>query len=315
MVINYMTKKRQLGIVIGAIAIVAVVIGMALSSQNQVIKTEDEMTNPRTVFWRHIHGLGIDPSDRSILYIATHGDFYQSINGGPPAKVDEQRADYMAFNAPYAQGIPLYASGHPSTGGNTGLIKSTDGGKSWQRVATILEPPVDFHAMAVSKSDPNVIIGYDSAGRGLFKTIDAGKSWEALPVPDYITALAIYPSDANVVLAGFAGSQKGIAKSLDGGTSWTLLDQYKGLTIFTLYFDDAGVLYTHTSEIGLAKSVDMGNSWEKIEKPDLTIMSITADSQNGIIYVAGYSPDGFQEVYFSRDDGKTWDLIATNKEL
>jgi photosystem II stability/assembly factor-like uncharacterized protein len=301
---------------IAVIGIIAVAIGIGASFATNLTPESDVSTqNPKTIFWRHIHGLGIDPVDRNILYIATHGDFYQSVSGNPPVKVDEQRADYMAFNAPYSQGTPLYASGHPATGGNTGLIKSTDGGKTWQQVATILEPPVDFHAMSVSKSDSNVIIGYDSAGRGLFKTIDAGKTWETLPVPDYITALAINPNDASVVFAGFAGTQKGIAKSADGGTSWTLLDGYNGLTVFTLYFDEDGVLYTYTSDTGLARSVDMGQTWDEINKPDLTIMSIAADSQNNVIYVAGYSPDGFQEVHSSSDGGNNWDLIATNREL
>ncbi|WP_268541930.1 WD40/YVTN/BNR-like repeat-containing protein [Candidatus Nitrosotenuis cloacae] len=307
-------NPKMFALVIGITVAVGVGASIAISPDTQPPKTEST-ENPRTIFWRHIHGLGIEPSDRSILYIATHGDFYQSVNGGPPVKVDEQRADYMAFNAPYNEGVPLYASGHPATGGNTGLIKSADGGKTWQQVATILEPPVDFHAMGVSKSNPDIIIGFDSAGRGLFKTTDAGKSWETLPVPDYITTLVIDPGDSNVVFAGFAGSQKGVSKSLDGGTSWTLLDQYKGLTVLTLSFDDAGVLYTYTSEQGLAKSSDMGKNWVKVGKPSLTIMSIAADSQNGIIYVAGYSPDGFQEVYKSSDDGNKWDLIATNKEL
>lgn len=311
-----MSQKNRIKKII-IVSIVAVVIGIGASfvtdfkDPGSDVLTQD----PRTVFWRHIHGLGIDPVDRNTLYIATHGDFYQSVSGGAPIKVDERRADYMAFNAPYSQGMPLYASGHPATGGNTGLIKSTDGGKTWQQVATILEPPVDFHAMSVSKSDSNVIIGYDSAGRGLFKTTDAGKTWESLPIPDYITTLAIDPSDANVIFAGFAGTQKGIAKSTDGGINWAMLDGYKGLTIFTLYFDDNGVLYTHTSETGLAKSADMGQSWQKINKPDLTIMSIAADPYNKIIYVAGYSPDGFQEVYRTLDDGNNWGLIATNKEL
>ncbi|MBI5698551.1 MAG: hypothetical protein HZC29_08775 [Thaumarchaeota archaeon] len=154
------SSKSKLAIV----GIIAVAIGIGTSVSLFQNQTPESDSNPRTVFWRHIHGLGIDPADRTLLYIATHGDFYQSVNGGPPIKVDEQRADYMAFNAPYSSDAPLYASGHPATGGNTGLIKSIDGGKTWQQVATVLDPPVDFHAMGVSKSDPNLIIGFDSAG-------------------------------------------------------------------------------------------------------------------------------------------------------
>src|SRR3990170_2219319 len=221
------SDKKLISIAVGISAIIAVIsvqYGIELQSLSP-------HTFSRTADWRHIHGLGIDPIDRTILYIATHGDFYHSHDGNPPFKVDIVRADYMAFNAPTTAGIPLYASGHPASGGNTGLIKSIDGGQSWESVSKVLEPPVDFHAMSVSKSDPNTIIGFDSAGRGLFKTVDAGKSWENL-------------SD-----------------------------------------------------------------------PSLTITSIAVDTQNKIIYVAGYSPDGYQEIYRSKDDTKSWDIIGTNKGL
>lgn len=294
---------------------VALVIGgvTAVFLANFAVTThENSETNPRTVFWRHIHGLGFDPANRNILYIATHGDFYWSVNDGPPSKIDEQRADYMAFNAPYSQGVPLYASGHPSTGGNTGLIKSTDGGKTWQQVATVIDPPVDFHAMTMSKSDPNLIIGFDSAGRGLFKTIDTGKNWQTLQFPDYVSALTISPSDPNIV---FAATGKGIYQSGDGAQTWMHIEPYKGLLVSTLSFDENGVLYASAETVGVSKSSDLGQTWEKINSPNLTIMSITIDAQNQILYVAGYSPDGFQEVYKSSDDGKTWDLIGTNKEL
>ncbi len=305
-----MVKSGKSKLVIAGITAIVIGIGISISLfQNE---TPESDTNQRTIFWRHIHGLGIDPSDRSILYIATHGDFYQSINGEPPLKVDEQRADYMAFNAPYSQGAPLYASGHPATGGNTGLIKSTDGGKTWQQVATVLDPPVDFHAMGISKSDPNLIIGFDSAGRGLFKTIDAGQNWQTLEFPDYISALAISPNDHNIV---FAATGKGIYQSSDGANTWTQIEQYNGLLVFTLAFDENGTLYASTDTFGLSKSVDLGKTWETINSPNLTIMSIAVDVQNNILYIAGYVPDGFQEVYKSSDNGNTWDLIGTNKEL
>jgi hypothetical protein len=293
-----------------AISLGIMVIGMVITIQ-YALNTQIPASPlySRTVGWQHIHGLGIEPADRIILYIATHGDFYHSHDGNPPFKVDIVRADYMAFNAPPSAGIPLYASGHPSTGGNTGLIRSTDGGQSWESVAKILEPPVDFHAMAVSRSDPNVIIGFDSGGRGLFKTLDSGKTWETLQYPDYISALAISPSDSQNV---FAGTGKGIFQSNDGAKSWIQLDEYKGITILAMSFDENGVLYA-SNQFGLSRSSDLGGTWEKINKPDLTITSIAVDSQNKIIYIAGYSSQGFQEVYRSLDDGASWQIIGTNK--
>ncbi|MEM3159443.1 MAG: YCF48-related protein [Nitrososphaera sp.] len=268
----------------------------------------------RTVSWIHVHGLGVDPSDPSVLYIATHGDFYKSVDGGVPVKVDRQRADYMAFNAPMAEGVPLYSSGHPSTGGNTGLIKSTDGGQTWQTVSNVLDPPADFHAMAVSASDPDVIIGFDSGGRGLFRTSDAGSTWERLDYPgEFVTALAIAPDDPEMV---FAGTPEGLYKSSDGAASWTQLNQYKGIAAMALAFDAEGNLYASTEEFGLAKSPDLGQTWESINRPpdSLTATSMAVDSENGALYVAGHAaPQGYQEVFMGNLDGSNWQLVGTNK--
>lgn len=302
-------RTKLFVIVIGAG--IAAGIGIAVILAGLTIE-KPQTVDARTVFWRHVHGLGVDPSDRSILYIATHGDFYQSASGGPPVKVDEQRADYMAFSAPYSASVPLYASGHAATGGNVGLIKSTDGGKTWQQVATILDPPVDFHAMSVSKSDPNIIIGFDSANRGLFRTVDGGQSWQRYDAPDYLSALAISSSDSNVM---FAGAGNGLYFSSDGGTTWTQSDALKGDLVFALAFDEKGVLYASAEKLGLMRSLDHGKNWERLGTPRLTVTSIATDAQSGILYVAGYSAEGFQEVYKSSDDGATWSLIGTNKEL
>lgn len=292
---------------------IAVVIGIAIAMSVQGSNGgESNPINPKVVFWRHVHGLGIDPSNSSILYIATHGDFYKSASGGTPVKVDQQRADYMAFNSPQTKDIPMYASGHPSTGGNTGLIKSTDGGQTWQAVSTVSEPAVDFHAMAVSKSDPNVITGFDSSGQGLFKTTDGGETWNKLDYPEYIMTLAIAPNDANKI---FAGTGRGIFQSDDGGSSWTQLNEYKGIQVFAMAFDADGTLYASTETFGLSKSKDFGETWEKIERPELTITSIAADSENETIYIAGFSSNGFQEVHKGSFDGSEWQLIGTNEEL
>jgi photosystem II stability/assembly factor-like uncharacterized protein len=305
-----MSKGKFIAIGAGA---AVMVVGIAIALAMSGTPSNPASKNPRVVFWPHVHGLGVDPSDSSVLYIATHGDFYQSINGGPPVKVDKIRADYMAFNAPMAPGAPLYSSGHPSTGGNTGLIKSTDGGRTWEVVSQVLDPPVDFHAMAVSMSDPNIIMGFDSGGRGLFKTTDAGKNWEKMDYPgSYVTSLAISTKDPQTI---FAGTDKGLFQSADGGITWSELNQYKGLTIFALAFDVDGNLYASIDTFGLAKSTDLGKTWEKINRPDLTVTSVAVDSKNNILYASGHTPKGYQEVYRSSSNGNSWDLVGTNKEM
>ena len=245
------------------------------------------------------------------MYIATHGDFYQSRNGAPPVKVDQVRADYMAFNAPHDKDSPLYASGHPSTGGNTGLIKSTDGGITWQSVSKVLELPVDFHAMTLSKSDPNLILGFDSGNRGLFKTMDAGNTWENLEYPEYISALTISPNDSQLI---FAGTGNGIFKSNDGGAAWNHI-AYEGLTVSAMNFDDEGILFASVDTFGLVRSDDLGVSWEDLSDIDLTVTSIAFDSPNKILYVGGFSSGGFQEVYKLSYDITSYEIIGTNKGL
>ncbi len=298
-------KGKFVAIGIGIVVAIGIGIAAVLSMQN---------SDSRTVSWIHVHGLGIDASDPSVLYIATHGDFYKSASGGIPVKVDEQRADYMAFNAPQTIGTPPYSSGHPSTGGNTGLIKSEDGGQTWQVVSTVLDPPVDFHAMAVSKSNPNIIIGFDSGGRGLFKTTNAGGTWEKFDYPgQYVTSLAISPSDPDVI---FAGTSDGLYQSNDGAAIWTQLNQYKGIGVMALAFDADRNLYASTEEFGLTKSSDLGKTWQNINRPpdNLTATSIAVDSKNNVLYVAGHAaPQGYQEVFSGNLDGSDWQLIGTNK--
>ena len=304
------SKKLLAGIALAAITAISLI---GLSQISDAPNTNNiESDDPRIIDWRHVHGVGFDPSDHSILYIATHGDFYQSISGGPPVKVDKVRADYMAFIAPPIPGIPLYASGHPSTGGNTGLIKSNDGGVTWEFVSNVIEPPVDFHAMATSKQNPEIIIGFDSGARGLFKTVDAGKTWDALEYPEYISALAISPDNSELI---YAGTNKGIFKSDNDGQTWTQLDTYQGMTVFALAFDDDGRLFASVKTFGIVYSDDSGESWENVQNVDLTVSSIAADSENGFLYVGGYSSGGFQEVYKIPYDAESYEMIGTNKGL
>jgi photosystem II stability/assembly factor-like uncharacterized protein len=177
----------------------------------------------------------------------------------------------------------------------------------------VIEPAVDFHSMAISKQNPETIIGFDSGARGLFKTVDAGKTWESLEYPEYVTALAFSPDDSELI---FAGTRNGIFKSNNGGETWIHLDSYKGLEVFALAFDDKGSLFASVKTFGMTYSDNLGESWNDIQDIDLTVTSIAPDSESDEIYVAGFSSGGFQEVYkIPYDDVSSYEMIATNKGL
>jgi len=62
--------------------------------------------------------------------------------------------------------------------------------------------------------------------------------------------------------------------------------------------------------------VDLGETWEAIERPpdNLTATSISVDSENKIIYVAGFAaPQGYQEVFKGSLEGSDGQLVGTNK--
>ncbi len=308
---NHGKPKRIKPFVISAIIVLIAISAIMVFVFVEETPSDDNSVlteNQRNVGWLHVHGLGLDPSDNSILYIATHGAFYQSISGSPPVKIGNSRDDFMAFNAPPVSDAPMYASGHPARGGNTGLIKSTDGGRTWETVSSVLQPPVDFHAMSVSKSDPNIILGFDSGGRGLFKTTDFGKTWENLEYPEYISALAISPNDSELI---FAGTGKGMYRSDDGGNSWNKVS-YNGQRVLSLAIDD-DTLYAFSPETGLERSFDFGQNWEKIAETPLTVTSIAIDPQNKDMYLGGMHQSGSQEVYKLSSDLQTSFLIGTNR--
>jgi photosystem II stability/assembly factor-like uncharacterized protein len=94
----------------------------------------------------------------------------------------------MSFTVDPSDPETFYASGHPPSGGNLGVLISRNRGASWQRVAEGAEGPVDFHAMDVSRADPRVIYG---AYVGLQVSRDGGHNWQRIgPLPERTFDLA-----------------------------------------------------------------------------------------------------------------------------
>ncbi len=186
-------------------------------------------------------GSGENNSQRSVAY----GDgVYKSTDGGHHWQnlglkssehiarilVDPRNSDvvYVA-----AQG-PLWASG-----GDRGLYKTTDGGKSWKRVLAISDntgvtdlvmdprnPDVLYAAAYQRRRHVWTLIdgGPESA---IYKTRDGGASWQklsnGLPKEEMgRIGLALAPSDPDVVYATIEAARdgSGFFRSADGGANW-----------------------------------------------------------------------------------------------
>ncbi|GKQ36046.1 F510_1955 family glycosylhydrolase [Streptomyces sp. A012304] len=233
----------------------------------------------------HIHGLGLDPSDQR-LYVATHEGVYTPDANSEPKLVGDSKDDFMGFTV--AEDKTFYASGHPTSGGNKGLIKSTDAGKTWTSLS--LSGESDFHALDHAHG---TVYGYD-ATNALLRTTKDGTTWKdgaSLEAFD----IAVSPNDPGLVLATTA---EGVARSTDGGRTFT---KGKEPVLAFLSWKAANALYGIDPAGALNRSGDGGATWTKVSTvPGGRPQALTAV---GAEHVLAATQDG---VYESKDGGRTF---------
>ena len=116
------------------------------------------------------------------------------------------------------------AGGNPETlyagSMRAGVLKSTDGGRSWAPSSTGLGSRAVL-ALAIDPSARQTL--YAGLENGLYKSIDGGASWSKLPFPGENTVtLAVSPSQPDVVLAIAVKDRQGsVYRSPDGGMNWS----------------------------------------------------------------------------------------------
>jgi photosystem II stability/assembly factor-like uncharacterized protein len=134
-----------------------------------------------------------------------------------------------------------------------GLYKSTDGGKSWDKILYINEK-AGCADIAIDPNNPNIVIAttwefrrmpylFNSGGNGsgIFKSLDGGKTWKeitnGLPAKPFgRVALAMAPSAPNNLLAIVEAKETGLYISSDGGESWKQQSATLNVTSRPFYF-------------------------------------------------------------------------------
>ncbi len=291
-------------------AVVIVVGGILLLSRggDNVTKNPSNNLYPEQSI-THGHGLAVDINDPNKLYIATHHGLFVLMNEKDLYRVGKSNDDYMGFSTHPTEASIVFSSGHPSTGGNIGFQKSEDGGVTWKQVSSGVNGPVDFHAMAVSPVNPNLVYGWYQGN--LERSTDQGKNWEIVNRNLLPVYLAADTQDENIVYAA-TPQGKGVMVSRDMGATWASLSpELEGgaISVIAVHPQDSKILLAFSEKLGgLGKSIDAGKTWKKVHEGfnRETILQITfSRSTPNIVYGLTHE----NKLYKSTDTGDTWTQI------
>lgn len=214
----------------------------------------------------HVHGLSVNSETGQILLATHEGLFDISKNTG--VKIGATN-DLMGFTAAMDEGV-FYASGHPGKGSTMpnplGLLKSSDGGNTWEQVSRQGES--DFHALTTTKSG---IVGFD----GTMRTSRDGSTWTTSAAGFAPAILAGNPYSDTVL----ATTPEGLRQSSDAGNTWTMIQGAPVIQFaaFANAAEAAGV----APDGSVYLSVDGGLSWRNTGKIDASVQAVAASEGSG----------------------------------
>ncbi len=224
-------------------------------------------------YTQSIGAIAIAPSNTDVVYVGTGEPWprnsvsvgtgiYRSSNNGvdwkPIGLDDSERIADISVHPENADVLYVAAMGHLwDANEERGVFKSSDGGKSWEKVLYIDEHTGAAN-LAMDPNNPDVLYAamwshrrlpwtFDSGFNGnsaLYKTTDGGKNWTKLSngLPQEKLGrigIAVAPSDGNVLYASVetgTDETQGMYRSEDAGASWKMIGRNQNTGIRPFYF-------------------------------------------------------------------------------
>ena len=264
----------------------------ALGYGDGVYKTEDGGKSWKNLGLKTSHQIGkilIDPRDSDVVYVAAEGSVW-----GP--------------------------------GGERGLYKTTDGGKTWKAIKTIGEH-TGASDIVMDPRDPDILyVSFHQRRRHVFtkinggpesaiyKTTDGGETWKelksGLPGGDVgAIGLAISPANPDVVYAIIeaAGNSGGFFRTTNRGASWQKMSSYVARSpqyYNEIFCDPKDVDKVYSMDVVTQVTVDGGKTWRALGRSNRHVddhaLWIDPDDTRHLI-IGG---DG--GIYETWDEGKNW---------
>ena len=199
--------------------------------------------------------LAMDPNNTNVIWVGTgennnqrsvaYGDgIYKSEDAGKSwKKMGLEKSEHIGRISidPHNSDVVYVAAYGPlwSSGGERGIYKTTDGGKTWKQILQVSEN-TGFNDVLINPNHTNIIYAaahqrrrhewtYISGGpeSAIYKSTDGGATWNklsnGLPNGDVgRIGLAISPANTDIVYAIIEANEndKGFYRSTDRGASW-----------------------------------------------------------------------------------------------
>lgn len=288
----------------------------------------------------------MDPNDPLVIWVGTgennsqrsvgYGDgVYRSVDGGKNWEnvglKESQHIAKIVIDPSNSKTVYVAAQGPLwSPGGERGLYKTTDSGKTWNQVLKISEN-TGVTDLVMDPRNPDVLIaaayqrrrhvwalidgGPESA---IYKSTDAGATWNkmenGLPKEDMgRIGLALSPADPDVVYAIIEAANKagGFFRSTDSGTNWEKQSEY--ISASPQYYqeiiaDPKNVDRVYSMDTWMMVTDDGGKTFRKVGEKSKHVdnHALWIDPDDTDHLLSGC--DG--GLYESYDRGATWNFYA-----
>lgn len=293
-----------------------------------------------------IGDISVAQNDPNIVYVGTGSDglrsnviagkgAYKSIDGGKTWKhigldntgqIGAVEIDPRSNDTVYVAAIGSAFNANEERG----LFKTTDGGRSWNKVLYISDT-VGIVDVEMHPTNPNIV--YASAWKadrkpwtiisggemsenegGIYRSLDAGATWGKINngLPTGLVGkidLAVTPANSSVLAANVEAPnpEGGLYWSVDQGDNWTHISNDKGIQNRPFYYTNLDIDPTNEKIIfsnanPLRKSVDGGETWTTVAVPHGDNHDMWMNPNNPDLLIQ--ANDGGANVSFN--GGKTW---------
>lgn len=274
-----------------------------------------------------------DPNNPNTLYCGVpSGGCWKSTNGGSswtPLTDQLPVLGVSAITINHANSNVVYIGTGDGDGSDTysiGVLKSTDGGASWNTtgLAWLISNNRVIRRMVMHPTNPDILWVASSAG--IFKTTDGGNTWSQ-PSSENVYDIEIHPTNPNIL---YAASDR-FFRSADGGNTWQLVttglpgtgdvnrasiavSPHQPDYVYFLAGSDADASF-----FGLYRSTNAGVSFSlRSNSPNIFCYALDGNDTGGQSWydiALAVSPTNAEEVHAgginvwkSTDGGTTWDI-------